>query len=170
MTGVTGRINYQNKIMKNISNARQRCAKVRQGAKNTFGIAVATPTESGVFACPEYGQGGANRETARMAIPMFLTPCPPNDRKKSLCGFQFRIGDKTMPQGTPTTTPTAAPTKSIQTIDLSTRMILIDISLTKASQALHAGSLSKSLGATLSAGRHLKQAITKATTSGRAAS
>ena len=165
--------------MKNISNARQRCAKVRQGAKNTFGIAVATPTESGVFACPEYGQGGANRETARMAIPMLQTPCPPKDRCKSLCGFQFRIGDKTMPQGTPTTTPTAAhheainrpphPTTS-KSIDPSLRLVMIDNILTQASQSLRSGSMSKSLGATLSASRHLKQAITEATTSLRAAS
>jgi len=162
---------------------------IHDGARNTTEVAVATPTESGVFACPEslgYGQGGANRETARMATSMFLTPCPPDDRRKSEGGFQSQVGAKTMPQGTPTTTGAPAQTppneatnqatlpryqqqgtphpERIQiapspskSLDAATRQLLIHTALYKAGSLLLAGSFSQSLGQALIASRHMKQ-------------
>jgi len=159
------------------------CDTVHTGARNTFDRAVATPTDSGVFACPEfdgYGQGGADRETARMALSMFLTPFPPNDRRKSDGGFQTHRGAKTMPTGTPTTTPIAASTGNTPKRDVQSRTspttsltdtmraMLIDGALCKARKHLNDGSMSLSLGQTLVASRHLKQACSKATTGGRA--
>lgn len=59
-----------------------------------------------------------------------------------------------------------SPSKSI---DFSSRLMMIEASLTQARNHLLSGSLTRSLGSTLSASRHLKQAVTAATSS-RAAS
>lgn len=90
--------------------------------KNTISNAVATPTESGVLACPNsragrslsmasplvYGQGGPFREAGRVTLLTFLTPCPPNARKNANGGFFTRNGEKAMTtktQQTPAYTP-----------------------------------------------------------------
>lgn len=76
----------------------------------------------------------------------------------------------TQPAGTSHPERIVHPPRPAKSVDLYMRFLLIDSSLTRASQALRAGSLSKSLGATMAASRHLKQAVIEATTSGRSAS
>jgi len=66
--------------------------------ENTFGSAVATPTESGVFSRPKFGnvafshvhgfgRDGQNGNAWRMAIPMFSTSCPPALLENDASGF-----------------------------------------------------------------------------------
>lgn len=70
----------------------------RPGASNTFGSAVATPTDKRGFVTPKfwggalapphgYGRDGATRKAARTAEPVLLTSCPPNARSKANGGF-----------------------------------------------------------------------------------
>jgi hypothetical protein len=86
--------------------------------ENTKVIAVATPTESGVFSRPEfavmgfpisdsYGRDGQSGNTWRMAITMFSTSCPPALLENCASGIYSLIGEKTMTATTgklPTTT------------------------------------------------------------------
>lgn len=78
-------------------------AIIAPGADNTKGIAVATPTESGVLSrlnsgtrmhCGCYGfwQDGPYRKAGRTAIPVLSTSCALNALDKAFAGFQSRIG------------------------------------------------------------------------------
>ena len=169
-------------IMKNISQARQSCAKVRPSAKHTSDSAVATPTVSGVFLRPKisvYGRDGRSGDARRTATSVCLTSRPPAHLKQCASGYQPQVGVETMPTGTPTTTPTAAPheatnqatfpsyqqlgtciqiaTSTSKSLDDSVRKMLIDCALTKAKLCFVDGAFPQSLGQALVATRHLKQ-------------
>jgi hypothetical protein len=145
------------------------------------------------------GLGAVIRKATGTTCFVFVNPVPPFDLQSRKAGSHVQQGTETMKQNPTgnhaQTTPAAAPHEAInrpplpryqqsgtfhkdrivtppspaKSVDLAMRFILIDSSLTRASKALRMGSLSQSLGATMAAGRHLKQAIGEATTSGRAA-
>ncbi len=109
------------------------CAKVGAGASNTLGIAVATPTESGVLSRPKFGilahghvrgfgRDGQSGNAWRTAIPVLLTSRPPVDRSKSASGFKSRIGAFRMAHATTTPTP-----GNISTIVDALRSILREV-------------------------------------------
>jgi hypothetical protein len=77
---------------------------------DTMNVAVATPTESGVLACPKFkasrhslaamskgfGQGARIRKVRGVATFTSLTPCPPYARSGADGGFKSHVGAKTM--------------------------------------------------------------------------
>lgn len=73
-------------------------ATIWVGARNTLSVAVAIPTESGIFLYPisVFGQGAVVREATGMATDMFRTPCPPYTRRKVKGGCQSLVGDAIM--------------------------------------------------------------------------
>lgn len=95
--------------------------------ENTKKLAVATPTESGVLACPKlkagrqslaamshgFGQGALVRKASGVTSFTFSTPCPPNALENADGGFKSQLGAKTMQTQT---TPTAATTGHAPTV------------------------------------------------------
>ena len=90
--------------------------------ENTFGSAVAAPTESGVLSRPDFlgvsifgriygfGRDGFVRKAGRTAEPVFSTSRPPASLENVACGFETRSGAKTMMTTSPVASRSAAPT------------------------------------------------------------
>ena len=112
-------------------NAGQRRGTIAPKAKapvleNTFGKAVASPTESGVLSRPDFlgvstfgriygfGRDGFVRKAGRTALPVFSTSRPPAALENAACGFESRKGAKTMTAVTPASR-SAAPTTQAPT-------------------------------------------------------
>lgn len=101
--------------------AAQSRATMRPGAEHTFEYAVATPTESGVFSRPKFGNtalcrvhslglGVVNRKATSTAYSVCSNPVPPNDLNSQRAGFKSQYGAKTMATATTTTTGKSAQT------------------------------------------------------------
>jgi len=91
---------------------------IASGARNTSDTAC-KPHDSGLFSRPKlpvmgipiahgYGQDGQNGNAWRMAVSMFLTPCPPIGRRKSMSGFQPHTGAKPCLKANPPPAPPRA--------------------------------------------------------------